>query len=107
MPATDKLTVNLVARHFTAYPVIDTELTALQNSALAAPLSFFTLCIGMAAGFGSTLFSQHLAPSPQGVFVALFSVAVILAAFFGVAAWRARGPGRELLRAIKQRPPVD
>lgn len=91
-------------RDIQVFDVMDTELTMIKQSSPSNPISFLTLCIGLAVGFGSTLLTVPLSDRAYAVYCALLLVSVVLAAFFGVATRKALAATDQLVETIRQRP---
>lgn len=105
-PSSEKVTVDVLPRHFITYPVTDEELTSMHSASLTVPMSFLTLCLGLAGGWGSTLFTQHLKSSTLSVFTGLFGVAVLGVLASLVQTLRAWWTGRKKMERIKNGRPV-
>ena len=79
------VTIDVVPRHATMYRVFDTELDRLGKAQNSVHLAFFTLCIGIAIGFGVTLLTVDiLDPKKYAAFVALLVVFMLASIYFGI-----------------------
>jgi surfactin synthase thioesterase subunit len=102
-PVAPGVTAELHRRHVTMHVVFDQELTSLQNSSPALPLTFFGICTGGAISFGAVVFTQKLPSSSHATFLALFVGAVALMLFFGARSVQAHQSTRKLLSDIRGR----
>jgi hypothetical protein len=97
------VTINVVPRRATMYRLFDTELERLGSAQNSIHLAFFTLCIGIAFGFGVTLLTVDITdPKKFAAFVALFVVSVLASLYFGVMFRRDYKNSKEELNRIKQ-----
>ena len=67
------------------YRLFDTELERLGRAQNSIHLAFFTLCIGVAIGFGVTLLTVDiLDPRKYAMFIALLAVSLLASVYFGI-----------------------
>lgn len=97
------VTINVVPRRATMYRLFDTELERLGSAQNSIHLAFFTLCIGVAIGFGVTLLTVDIThPKTFAAFVALFVVSVLASLYFGAMFRRDYKSCKEELDRIRQ-----
>lgn len=105
-PSSERVTVDVLPRRLIDYPLTDEEFRSMHSASLTVPMSFLTLCVGLAGGWGSTLFTQHLKSSTLSVFTGLFGVAVLGTLASLVQTFRAWWTGRKRMERIKSPRPV-
>lgn len=67
------------------YRVFDTELERLGTAQNSVHLAFFTLCVGAALAFGTTLLTLDISdPKKFAAFVALLTISSLASVYFGL-----------------------
>ena len=103
----EAISVRMLPRRVTAHPVLDQELTALQNASPATPLTFFGIWFGAAVSFASVVFTQKLPTDANAIFLTLFVGAVVLGVYFLVKSAQAIRDTNSLVREIRSRSTTD
>jgi hypothetical protein len=97
------VTIEVMPRRAVMYRLFEPELERLGSNQSSVHLAFFTLCVGVAIGFGTTLLTVDIASARIfAAFVALFAISMIGAAFFGVMAKREHQNAQREIQRIKE-----
>ena len=79
------VTIDIVPRRATMYRLFDTELDRLASGANPIHLGFFTLCVGTAIGFGTTLLTVDIPDAKTfAAFVAMLALSILASIYFGI-----------------------
>lgn len=106
VPSVSGITLTQKQREVSVYNVMDSELTMLRNSSPASPISFLTLCIGLAVGFGTTFFTVDLTDREHAIFGTMLLGTTVLSAYFAVTSLKAKKANDELVNSIRERPSI-
>jgi hypothetical protein len=102
------VTINVVPRHATMYRLFDTELERLVSGRNSIHLAFFTLCLGVSIGLGTTLLTVNISdPKTFATFVGLFGLSLLASAYFGFMFRRDYRECKNEITRIKQSDKVD
>lgn len=90
------------ARDIHMYSLTDREIDQLCSEYASIDFGLFTLCIGLLVAFVIALFTSQMSDRVFATFIALVSVSLLGAVFFGSRAHRRKREAQERAQRIKE-----